>query len=263
MSVYALLSDLALFALQVVALYSLSRILFVWVLQATVTRGQKGGWIINALRLPGNTIHELGHAIGYRLCGYRVKEVVSCLGDPEGRGKCVPGEAWCPLAVPWIATSAAAVFPLLFGTAILWALAEVLGIPLRHGGIQAQDGPFLYLWDSIREALIALDFGSWRTVVFLYLAFSIGAELAPSQSDLRQGMGPLLAMAGIVGIVALWLGLVHPDAPVWRLFFHGATRALELLSPLLVFGIITTGVAAVLLVPLAVVVRGMRRILAV
>ncbi|MDI9585128.1 MAG: hypothetical protein QM473_12975 [Acidobacteriota bacterium] len=263
MSVYALLSDLALFALQVVALYSLSRILFVWVLQATVTRGQKGGWIINALRLPGNTIHELGHAIGYRLCGYRVKEVVSCLGDPEGRGKCVPGEAWCPLAVPWIATSAAAVFPLLFGTAILWALAEVLGIPLRHGGIQAQDGPLLYLWDSIREALIALDFGSWRTVVFLYLAFSIGAELAPSQSDLRQGMGPLLAMAGIVGIVALWLGLVHPDAPVWRLFFHGATRALELLSPLLVFGIITTGVAAVLLVPLAVVVRGMRRIFAV
>lgn len=263
MSVSALLEDLAGFALQVIALYSLSRILFVWVLQATVTRGQKGGWIINALRLPGNAIHELGHAIGYRLCGYRVKEVVSCLGDPEGRGKCVPGEAWCPLALPWLATAAAAVFPLLFGTVTLWGLAWALGIPWRPEGVSAQEGPLLYLWDSVRETVWGLEYGSWRTWLFLYLAFSIGAELAPSQADLRQGLEPLLVLAAIVGLLGLWMGLAHPEALMWKLLYQGTDRALELLAPLLTFGIITTGSAAVLLVPPALALRAIRRILAV
>ncbi len=255
-----LVQKLFVFVLQVVTLYSLSRILFVWVLQAVATRGRAGGWLVNLCRLPGNLIHEVGHAIGYRLSGYRVKSIVSCMHDERGRGRCVPGEAWSPIALPWVATATASVFPLVFGTVVLWGWANALGISLDTSASH-DEGALLYFWDTVRDTLLGLDVHSWRTWAFLYLAFSIGAELAPSDADLRRGLFPLLLLAGLVAVAGLWFGTNHPETAAWSFLYRAIVGALTWLSPLLTFGIMTTGLVAVVTVIPAMALRGLRRLL--
>ena len=263
MSAYALLQKVAVVAAEVAVLYGLSRMLFFWVLQATAARKRGGGRLIKLLRLPGNLVHEIGHATGYLLFGYRVKRLVPCTRDPAGMGICTPGKAWSPLAVPWVATGAAAVFPLVFGTLVLRGLVVVMDIPFINGVSGPEQPAVLYLWDSVRETLIALGGHDWRKYLFLYFGFSIGAELAPSSTDVRRGLIPLLAIAGMLAALTLWLGSVHADAPIWAWYSQCVAAALAWLSPLFVFGVIATALVAVVTVPGAILLRALRRVLCV
>jgi hypothetical protein len=180
-AVKILAQEITIVAVEIVFLYALSRILFDWVLKAFATRSHGGGWFIKALRLPGNAVHEVSHAIGYLIFGYRIRDLDTCITDPKGRGACHPGPAWSPIAFPWLATAAAAAFPLLMGPLVLRGLASVLDIPFTTGKHQPNDGATLFLFDSLRATLHALNFHDWRTYLFLILAFSVGAELAPAR----------------------------------------------------------------------------------
>lgn len=187
-------------------LFLISRLLFVYVVSAVADRRGKGV-LLAALRLPGNIVHEYSHALGFWLCGYRVKRVLLCLFDPQGRGSCQPGPAWSPITLPWLATGVAALLPLLTGSLLLLQVAALLGIKLPHLGVPGEALASGMLPQAL-SLVDRLDWHSWRSYVFLYLGLSLGAELAPSATDLRYG---LPALAGLL-------------AGVW-LFFFTAARA--------------------------------------
>ncbi len=246
-------------ALEAVFLYALSRILFVWVLQALVVRRQGGGWFVRLLRLPGNMVHELSHAVGYILCGYRVKKLAFCVGDPRGRGCCRPGEPWSPIHFPWLATATAAVFPLILGTFALEQIARLLGVHFLAGESLDGGGVAPRLLDSLWATLRNLHYDDWRTYLFLLLGFSIGAEMAPSETDLRRSVVPLLCLAtGLIGAL-FYLGFRLPDSAVWHWYSENLATALSWLSSLLGFGVLATALIAALTVLPALLLRAVRR----
>jgi len=257
--VRALAQEIAFVALEAALLYSLSRLLFVWVLESVVMRGHGGGWAIKLLRLPGNMVHEVSHAAGYWLCGYRVRELVPCISDPQGRGLCRVGKPWSPVASPWLATVTSAVLPLLVGTLVLRGLASVLEIPFTGGERGPHDGPVMSLLRSIWATLWSLDYREWRTYVFLLLAFSIGAELAPSETDLRRSIAPLLGIALGLAITAVYLGCLHPDWLAWKLFAQYLSRGLYWVAAALGFGFLATALAATFTLGPAIAWRKARR----
>lgn len=260
MTAPALVQQILLVAAQALLLYCLSRILFVWALQALATGGHGGGPLVKLLRLPGNALHELSHAIGYLVCGYRVKRLVLCIADPAGRGSCAPGRPWLPLAPPWLATGVAAVMPLLVGTAALYGLACLLQIPLSIGESAEDEPRLLALWDSVRITLQSLDYHDWRTYVFLYGAFSIGAELAPSDNDLRRSVGPLAVLAAAVALVGWYLGALHPASQAWAWFSRTLSGVLDAVAALLALGLLAVGLVTVVVLLPALAWRALRKV---
>lgn len=260
MTAPALVQQILLVAAEALLLYCLSRILFVWALQALATSGHGGGPLVKLLRLPGNALHELSHAIGYLVCGYRVKRLVLCIVDPAGRGSCAPGRPWLPLAPPWLATGVAAMMPLFVGTAALYGLARLLGVPLGMGDSAADEPRLLALWDGVRITLQSLDYRDWRTYAFFYAAFSIGAELAPSDNDVRRSVGPLAVVAASVAVAGWYLGALHPDSRAWAWFSQALSGLLDAVAALLALGLLAVGlVAAVVLLP-ALAWRALRKL---
>jgi len=255
----ALTQKVLIVALEAVFLYALSRILFVWVLQALVMRQEGGGWIVRCLRLPGNVVHELSHAAGYLVCGYTIKHLSFCTNDPRGRGRCRPGDPWSPVHFPWLATAAAAVFPLIMGAAALRLVAHFLGIQFFEGYRVDGEGVTLRVVDSVWATLRGLDYHDWRTYLFLLLGFSIGAELAPSETDLRRSVVPLLGLAaGVIGAL-LYLGYRAPDSSLWLWYSHSLAAGLAWLSSLLGFGVLATMLIAAVTVLPALAFRALRR----
>ena len=186
---------------QAVLLYGLSRLLFEWVLRAAWGKAPARRLFVGILRAPGNILHETSHAIGYLIGGYSVSRLVPAFVDRDGRGYCRPGRPWAPWAVPWLATGIAAIMPLFTGAVALWLISRFLGVPEDPRAFAMTTD-----WRRLADVLLGLDYHSWRTWVFLYLALSIGAELAPSDIDLRASI-PALAVATTVtigGIIAVF-----------------------------------------------------------
>ncbi len=260
MTADALATQTAIVVAEAIVLYMLSRLLFVWVLQSLASRNPRarGGRLVQLLRLPGNLVHEFSHAAGYLLFGYTVRRVVPCIFDPRGRGSCQPGWAWSPLALPWLATGAAAIAPLLVGSLVLRGAAQTLGIPLQvDAAAHASVGELFVA--NIWANLLALDFHAWPTYLFLYLAFSIGSELSPSRLDLQRSIPALVGVG--VGLICVFLALlrVAPQVPVHQFVTTHMHTALTSLQALLDFGILTTAiVAAVTIIP-ALLIRAIRR----
>ncbi len=257
MPVVTLLSQIAIVLAEAAGLYVLSRLLFVWVLQSMASRAHRGGRLLQWLRLPGNLVHELSHALGYLVCGYTVRRMVPCIFDRQGRGSCQPGRPWSPLALPWLASGIAAVSPLLVGTLALRGVAQALGIHL-HAASVADCTLATLLVDNIWANLSALNYHHWHTYLFLYLAFSIGSELSPSEVDVRRSLPMLLI--GAVSTAALIIALTRlpAQAPVVDFLMTHVQAGLSSLQALLDFGIVTTAlVAAIAIVP-ATIIRALR-----
>jgi hypothetical protein len=246
--------------LKALALYLISRTSYEWVVQSVAARRPRGGWLLQALRLPGNAVHEVSHGIGYLLFGYRVKRLELSAWDPAGRGVCQPGEPWSPVSLPWLATGAAAVLPLVAGAATLSLCADLLGFQLHNGHGAAGEWALLQTWDSLRETLRALDFHQWQTWLFLYLALSIGAELAPSDTDIRRGLGPVLVAGLGVALTAAVLGHLRPTSPAWHHVSYALTAGLGRLSWVLDFGIMANLLALAVSLPGALLLRALRNL---
>lgn len=259
MSPTALLNQIAVVFAEAVVLYMLSRLLFVWVLQSLASRNPqaRGGCLVRWLRLPGNLVHELSHTLGYLVCGYTVRRMVLCIFDTQGRGSCQPGRRWSPLALPWLASGVAAVAPLVVGTLVLRGVAQALGISLHTAsGVHYTVGTLLI--DNIRVNLSALDYHHWQTYLFLYLAFSIGSELSPSQVDLRRSVPTLLAAAVGLAVMVIVLKRLPPEAPVYTFLSTHLQAGLNSLQALLNFGILTTALATAITILPAALVRAVR-----
>jgi len=242
-----LLTKLALVAVQGVVLFLLSRGLFAWALEALASRRnvRGGGWLVRVVRLPGNLVHEISHAVGFLISGYRVRRIIPCIFDKNGTGACQPGEKWLPIALPWLAAGIAALAPLLVGALVLYGVARFLNIPLNHAPVAAE-APARSLLRALYDGLVSLDYGAPTTWLFLYLAFSIGAELAPSSTDVVLGIPALLALGALTAAVVLGVYQLPAEAPLRELVVREAGRGLAWLSRIFGFAIITTGAAAVI-----------------
>ncbi len=242
-----LFERLALVAGQGVLLFMLSRALFAWALQALASRNprRRGGWLVLLVRLPGNLVHEISHALGFLVCGYRVRRLIPCIFDKAGAGACRPGRAWSPLAVPWLATGLAALAPLIVGSLVLYGVAQWMHLPLDEQSLSAAT-PGRSVLQGLYHALLALDYHSPRTWLFLYLAFTIGAELAPSSTDVRLGVPALLAVGALTVAVLLGVYQLAPDAPLRVAAIHQVTHGLAWMSRAFSCAIVTTAAVIVI-----------------
>jgi hypothetical protein len=259
MSATGLIVDLVFLTARALVLFALSRILFEWVMRGLMLSGRLGGCVVQVLRLPGNALHELSHAIGYIVSGYRVKAVQLAVQDPQGRGRCAPGERWAPWAIPWMATAVAALMPMATGTLALWAVATWLQIDFVSPPAAPGDGALLRGVDSVRETLLHLDFGAVRTWAFLLLTLSIGAELAPSDVDLRRSAPATLAVGTLLTGLTWALGVLRPHAAAWEWYSHTLAGWMPVLERFLNLGILATAVAVALTLPFALALRAAAR----
>ena len=232
-------------------LFVASRLVFDRVLRATWGRAPARKLLVGILRAPGNILHEASHALGYLVSGFSVARCVPFFLDKEGCGYCRPGRPWAPWAVPWIATGFAAIMPLAAGAAALWGISRLLGVP--------QDPDTLTMsadWRRLADVLLGLDYHSWRTWTFLYLALSIGAELAPSEIDLKASLPALAAAAGLIvaGIVAV--SRIDALAQHWHLVDVSTGWALSWASSVLDFGIMALALVGIPAMVLAWLLRG-------
>jgi len=242
----ALLTDVGLVTAQAALLYLVSqRLLLGFVIGAIASRGRSrfGRFVVNFLRLPGNLLHELSHAVGYLVSGYRVGRLKTCIADKEGRGYCEPGVPWAP--VHWLSLSAAfaAMLPLLVGALAIRQLGAWLGVSLPAADVIGR-GVSPVVSETLARLphfLAGLDWASWKTYLFWYLALSIGAELAPSDVDLRAG-GPLLLLFTGLFVLALY-ALPHtelsPDQTA--AVYAGLRSGLSTLSAALFAGLVGAG----------------------
>ncbi len=235
-----LLRRISLVAGEAVVLFFASRLVFDHVLRPMWGRSLPRRIVVGILRGPGNILHETGHAIGYGLAGYSVRRLVFFFADDEGRGYCLPGRPWAPWAIPWLATGFAALMPLIAGTLALYGLSVWLGVPADPSDLAVTGD-----WRLLAGILTGLDYRSWRTIVFLYLALSIGAELAPSEIDLRRSIPALLVATAMLVMVVIAVSHLPADAPVREAFDIHLVAVLGWGSSVLDFGIMALALVGI------------------
>ncbi len=239
-SALELIRRVLLVAGEAVVLYWASRLVFDRVLQPVAGRAPARRLLVGILRLPGNLLHECSHAIGYLLAGYRVKQIIPFFADPEGRGVCRPGRPWSPLALPWLATGMAALLPLLTGALALQGLWLWLNMPV--GPRQLTQG---LVEGHVGAILLGLDYRSWQTWLFIYVALSIGAELAPSDIDLKKSL-PAVFVAAAGGIVLICaVSSLGPEVPLRHAFDVYLGWLLNWTSSILDFGIMALALVGI------------------
>jgi len=253
-SALELIRRVLLVAGEAAVLYAGSRVIFDWVLRSAAGRAPFHRLLVGILRLPGNLLHECSHALGYLLAGYRVRQIIPFFADPEGRGACRPGRAWSPLALPWLATGAAALLPLLVGALALRGLSVMLNVPTDPEQLARGVG-----WRELPDILLGLDYRSWRTWLFLYLALSIGAELAPSDIDLKKSLPALLAAASSAAALIFAVSSLDPSAPLRHALDIYLGWLLSWLSSVLDFGLIAVALVGMLFALPAALLRLFRR----
>ena len=239
-SALELIRQILLVAGEAALLYIASRLIFIWALESVAGRSRARRVLLGILRGPGNILHEVSHAVGYVIAGYRVRRIVPFFIDREGRGRCQPGRPWSSLAVPILATGLAGLMPLLTGALVLQGLSWWLGVPDDPGllGGSLWRGQFL-------DVLVGLDYHAWQTWVFLYLAMSVGAELAPSDIDLRRSLPALLIVTLVGAALMVAVSSLEPDARLRHDLVIYLGWLMNWVSSVLDFGLVAIGLAMV------------------
>lgn len=243
---FELIRRLILVAGEAAFLFTFSRLVFDRVLRATWGRTRLRRIPVTILRAPGNLLHEASHALGYYIGGYRVTRMVPFFFDPEGRGYCRAGRPYAPWAVPWLATGLAAVMPLVVGAAALWGLSRLLGVPQDPEALTRVSAD----WRLLIDILVGLDYRSLPTWAFLYLALSIGAELAPSDIDLKASLPAIAALTCVLIAVVVAVAEIDALSQFQRPLDVYGGWALSWASSILGFGIMAlalVGIPAVIL----------------
>lgn len=151
-----------------------------------------GGTAQHLLRLPGNLVHELAHAVMMLLTGYTVSDLKVSLFDPAGRGHVASGPPWTRFARPWLTNLVSPVAPAFVGLGVLAGLHVWSGAPALPTSLEAL-GPVAGL----------IPWTRWQLWVALPLAFSVAAEMSPSDVDFRIWRAPA-SVAGVLIAGAVW-----------------------------------------------------------
>lgn len=254
------LTGLAIVVGQTVLLFWLSRgLLLGYVMRtlASTSSSPRARRLLTLLRLPGNLLHELSHAAAYLATGYRVGRFATCWSDPEGRGYVETGSPWFPLHFAPFSAAMSCAAPLIVGALAIHALGRVLGIPWPTADVS---------WQGVRPAAVHLlgeiwrlgahlDWSAWQTYVFAVLALSIGAELAPSSDDLRQGFVMLCVLVLLLALGILALPHMDLEPETARALWFGAQWLLGTLSTALFAGLVGCGLVGLVAGTLAWVLR--------
>ncbi|VVB85500.1 Uncharacterised protein [uncultured archaeon] len=188
-----------------------------------------------ALMLPGTVIHESSHAAVALLTGASIKTFsVMPSGDTLGRVEHTKPK------IPVIGDFAISVAPLIGCPAVLVLAGYFLGLHFNYS-----PGSFdiltetRYLLQGTLYFITALDYFSWKTYVFLYLALALGAGAAPSRSDVTSMLPGLV----IIVVAAFALNYYGINIPYLYIVFSGLSAALSIaVVPLLA----VTGFVAIL-----------------
>jgi hypothetical protein len=216
------------------------------------------GW----LTAPGTMVHELGHAFFCLIFGHEVRDLA--LFKPNNKdslGHVTHAyNPWNPYHMVghfFIGTG-----PIWFGAAILYGLAVLLlghRIPMAglDAGFSLDDFPGtlgrigVAGWQAVQSLFEPSLFRHWPVYVFLYLAFSIGAHMTLSLSDLGGTLKGFLYLALVVLLLnwaVFWAGDWSPAACLFLLrpltVIYGVMAFAALLSALLalLLGLLAAGV---------------------
>ncbi len=150
------------------------------------------GWMFQVLRLPGNLLHELAHAVALLACGFTVVGFSVALFDPAGRGEVRPGPPWTRFASVWAASFLSPIAPVFVGVPTLALLFHLSGAPGLPTALEA-----------VGPTLRAMPWTHATFWVAMLLAVPVSAEMAPSDVDLRAWRTPGLIAAAVVAAAIL------------------------------------------------------------
>ncbi len=221
-------------------------------------------WLFYLLILPGTVIHELSHLGACLISRVRVLDVQ--LFNPQENG--MVGQVIyerCDL----IRRNLIAFAPFLGGSLALYLLMAYAfpgskALDLTRLAPRPTDplGSLGLTLNAILAVIANADLSKGSTWLFFYLVFSVGYGIAPSKTDLSHLLADGLLVLGVS------LSLYLAD-----LFWHlGLTRSdllnglaswlagvLQSLNALLIFSGVIIGLGALILVPVAALLRQVRR----
>jgi hypothetical protein len=139
-----------------------------------------------------------------------------------------------------LAAGVASVLPLFVGALVIRSLASLLTVPLPATDLleEGMRPAASCLWSDLSGFILGLDWQAWETYLFWYLALSIGAELAPSETDLRRG-GPVLCLLGAMLVLFIY-AVPHMElrAEAGAAVYGGLWWLLRTLSAALLAGLV-------------------------
>jgi hypothetical protein len=135
--------------------------------------------MFQVLRLPGNLLHELAHAVALLACGFTVVGFSVALFDPAGRGEVRPGPPWTRFASVWAASFLSPIAPVFVGVPTLALLFHLSGAPGLPTALEA-----------VAPTLRAMPWTHATFWIAMLLAVPVSAEMAPSDVDLRAWRTP-------------------------------------------------------------------------
>lgn len=173
------------------------------------------GVVQHLVRLPGNLLHELAHAVAFLATGYTVAGFAVSLTDRAGRGHVRPGPAWTRLARPWLTNLVSPMAPAVAAVGALAAIHAWCGAPgLPLDGL-----------DGVGATFAAVPWARWELWAGLALGYSVTAEMAPSGIDLAAWWRPALVAGVLLAAAAFGLEHLAPGAVgAWAVAVDAAAR---------------------------------------
>lgn len=208
--------------LQVVILYVLSEYL-----NRTLALAPR--MVYYAIMLPGTVVHETSHAIAALLMGARIHRF-SILPS----GKRLGYVEYTAPRVPLVSGVAISLAPMAGCTGLLVLAGYYLGMPFTPSGSLDVVVETKNMFYGTVSLITGLNYLSWETYLFLYLALSLGAGAAPSRQDILVMLPGMLAIL-LIMLILSFLGIGAP------------LSAMELISAALSLAIMSMLAAVVLL----------------
>jgi len=203
-------------------------------------------WVFRFLTFPGLVVHELSHAAGFIISGYRVKAISFGIRNPDRGGYCEPGDKYISLAVPFVADMITSFAPALAGSAVLMLLLNWVGLR-QHFNLELDSfgNTMLSSAGAVLNIFKTADYNDWRTYVFLFLTMSVGVELAPSRVDVKHALPNIFW--GIIILLALSFICSYNQEllKLMKIFLQFVDRIVISVNTVLTFGIIMTLVAII------------------
>ncbi len=154
--------------------------------------GSKTPYIV--LMLPGTIAHETCHAITALLMGSRITDFsVIPSGDTLGHVELTSPK------IPIIGNAAISIAPMMGCPAILLLIGSFLGLhfDIAPTSFDIVEGSHFLLYGTY-SFITGLDYLSWKTYVFLYLAMTLGAGAAPSKIDIINLLPGLVIIVAVI-----------------------------------------------------------------
>lgn len=192
--------------------------------QSLVLVGRKAFIILFAWL--GVPVHELGHLIFCIVFNHRVNDVVLFQTDSSDGSMGYVNHSYNPNSLyQRIGNLFIGIGPILFGSAVIYLLAYLLlGNGFSKLGDAVLQNPFTR-WNNIPQSFArgiigqivngfgilwqGLRSGAWKSVLFIYLATSIGLNITLSGADIkhiRPGLISLIFCLLIFNLGTAWLG---------------------------------------------------------